>query len=192
MGYFLLNASALSSTLCLQFEICRITITWVLKVWVQNYSSIRFHLDIPIELVSQESIYSFLMYATQWVYILKETNKAVWSQEQGRFVNVYFTHKHKAHHQRNVTFILVLEPLYSSMYSKLLPTSVKWKFISFINCKNDVNIKKKIRACVSAAIPRTRSSWNSLLLPIFSSPIWHLAEKHITDPKKDELNYRKI
>lgn len=65
MGYFLLNASALSSTLCLQFEICRITITWVLKVWVQNYSSIHFHEDIPIELVSQESIYSFLMYATQ-------------------------------------------------------------------------------------------------------------------------------
>ena len=68
--------------------------------------------------------------------ILKENHKAVRRKEQCMCVNVDLTYKLKAHHQQDVSSILTLEPLYPLMYSKLLLTSVWWKFIRVIYYKN--------------------------------------------------------
>lgn len=86
------------------------------------------------------------------MHILKEKNKVLWSKEQGRFGNVDLTHKQEAHCQENVPFIVVLERLSPVMYSKSCSGEGQ-KFISFINCKNDLNVDKILEHALRLQFP---------------------------------------
>lgn len=101
-------------------------------------------------------------------------------------VNVDLTHKHKSPHQQDVSSILTLEPLCSLLYSKLLLTSVWWKFVSVIYYKNYHCTNKILEHDSVERFPELA------FLSFFTAsylflPHLTLSLKRITDPNEDEL-----